>query len=96
VPEWRASVDELSVSGSVYSNSAGVADYAATRETRVTTPNNYQYGGRLNAVVLYDDASLAWETRVRATLQRLLVKVEGSTAPPQEQADDIVGRPKCV
>ncbi len=89
-PRWTLALSELSVSGSRYANSANVGLFAATRQTRVSTPDNYVLGLGGDLALIYDGPSLAWETRGRLDFSRVVIEIEGLEVPAQEQADDLV------
>jgi hypothetical protein len=68
-----------------------VGTFAASRETRATTPDNFSLGLGVNTALLYDGPAIAWESRVQGKLQRAVIDLPGQNIPPQEQADDLVG-----
>ena len=86
---WELRIEELAFTGAVYRNSDRVADFAATRQTRVNTPDNYSLGVRTDTALVYDGPGLAWENRIKAKLARVVLDIPGAEIPPQEQADDI-------
>ncbi len=70
-PRWEFRLDSLSVRVSQFSNTGDTAQYAGTRETRVTTPDNFAIASALDIALLYDDADIAWETRAKAAYQQV-------------------------
>ena len=88
--QWSIRVDQLSISNARYTNTNNVAKFAASRETRTSTPDNVTIAARVNLAQLYDGPALAWENRVRGALQRIELDIPGQDVPAQEQADDVV------
>lgn len=85
IPRWEFRLDTLGLRVSQFSNTGDTAQYAATRETRVTTPNNFSLAAALDTALIYDDADIAWETRTKAAYQRVqLADVE------REPVDDLL------
>lgn len=92
VPHWTAGIEELAFNGTVFRNSANVTDFAAARETRVANPNLFAAGLKLNAWSLYDGATVAWESKLKAQYEGVLVDLVslGLNQRLQEQRDDWV------
>jgi hypothetical protein len=88
---WLLRLDEISLQAARYRNTDNAGTFAASRETRATTPDNFSLGLGLNAALLYDGPAIAWETRVQGKLQRAVIDLPEQDIPPQEQADDLVG-----
>ncbi len=88
---WLLRLDEVSLQAARYRNTDNVGTFAASRETRATTPDNFSLGLGVNTALLYDGPAIAWESRVQGKLQRAVIDLPGQNIPPQEQADDLVG-----
>ena len=86
---WVLAIDRLSLQGSRYKNSKYIGDYAATRQTRATTPDFYSIGHQADVALIYEGPDVAWETRVASAFDRAVFKV-GDDESVQEQADDIL------
>jgi hypothetical protein len=88
---WSVRVDDLSASGSGYSNAPGIARFATSRETRAATPNLLNLMLNADVCLPYDTNGFAWENRARLSYAALSVFAVPD-APPlvQEQLDDIV------
>ena len=89
-PRWHLQVDELSVRGSSLGNTSNVGTFAASKETRVNTPEHFSIGFRSQFGVQYDGPDVLWDNRVAAQLQRQEFSVDGQPATVQEAADDLV------
>ena len=89
-PRWHLQVDELSVRGSSLGNTSNVGTFAASKETRVNTPEHFSIGFRSHFGVKYDGPDVLWDNRVAAQLQRQEFSVDGQPATVQEAADDLV------
>ncbi|MBK8010732.1 MAG: hypothetical protein IPK13_05240 [Deltaproteobacteria bacterium] len=86
---WVFAIDRLSLQGSRYKNSKHVVDYAATRQTRATTPDFYSIGHQADVALTYEGPDVAWETRVASAFDRAVFRV-GDDESVQEQSDDIL------
>ncbi len=84
-PQWSLNIEEISLRGSIYGNTANVAAYAGTGETRLTSPDNTTLVGRGRIAMLYDDPSLAWETRLNAEFSQQF----GDEIDEQNPIDDL-------
>jgi hypothetical protein len=89
-PRWHLQVEELSVRGSSLGNTSNVASFAASKETRVNTPEHFSIGFKTNFALQYDGPDLAWDNRVTAQLQRQEFSADGEPTTVQEAADDLV------
>ena len=89
-PRWHLLVDELSVRGSSLGNTSNVGVFAASKETRVNTPEHFSIGFRSQFGVQYDGPDVLWDNRVAAQLQRQEFSTDGQPATVQEAADDLV------
>jgi hypothetical protein len=87
-PRWDLVLTELSVRGAWYLNAGDTEPFAATRETRVVTPDNFNLGAKLDVALLHDGPDVGWETRARVELQRMDLGLPGVDA--QEAADDVL------
>lgn len=87
---WRLLADELSLKGAGYANTSNVDTFAASKETRVTTPSHFSIGLRTDLGAEYDGPTVAWETRLRAHLLHQEFDIPGQDIPAQEAADDLV------
>jgi hypothetical protein len=88
--EWQIRVDELAATGSIYRNSPNIQDFQASRETRTTTPDLYNFGLRLRSSVVFDGPNLAWDTGARALYNAIIVDLGDGSFPRNEPLDDIV------
>lgn len=66
---WSLQISDLQLNLSGY-NALNNQTYTAVRETRVTSPNSFTYGGRSKISLIFDNANLSWT-------QSLLAKYEG-------------------
>ncbi len=89
-PRWTLKVEEISAQGVQYRNTDNAGGFAASRETRVTTPDNLSIRGRAKVALEYDDPSVAWETRLDGTFDRIELDIEGQDIPANEPSDDLV------
>lgn len=89
-PEWRFRVDELSVSGSAHRNTDNIGQFAATRETRATTPNLYSLRVRADVAAIYDTAPVSWETGLKSRWSRIDLDLAGTPMATKEEQDDLV------
>jgi len=87
---WTILVDELSLQGASYGNSPNVDTFAASKETRVTTPTHFSVGAKTDVVLQYDGPDVAWENRLKGQIQHQDFDIPGQDIPPQESADDVV------
>ena len=91
VGRWRLQVRDLSFGGGWYANtpSAGpTGDFAASKDTRVVTPDNYSLRLGSDVSLDFDGPIMAWETGLQSKLQRTVLDVPGQK--PVEPFDDLV------
>ncbi|MEC9072137.1 MAG: hypothetical protein VX938_07150, partial [Myxococcota bacterium] len=87
---WTLLVDEISLQGASYGNSPNVDSFAASKETRVTTPTHFSVGAKTDVVLQYDGPDVAWDNRLKGQIQHQDFDIPGQDIPPQEAADDVV------
>ena len=85
---WDFNITELSITGAQYLNTGGTVDYSATKEARLATPDNLSLSGAMDISLVYDSASVGWETGFNAKIQRVDLDLSG--VPAQEPFDDAV------
>jgi hypothetical protein len=90
---WDLDIAELSVSGSYYGNTKTSGPdglYLESKETRVSTPANYNVYLRGDLGLKYEGPLIGWENRVQATLNRTVLDIKEIDVASKEQADDLV------
>ena len=88
--EYRLRLNSLGFTGSLFQNTSNIRDFADTRETRLSTPDNFSLGGKLDLDFLVDGKLLGWESGIKAELARIVFDIPGQDIAPQERADDIL------
>lgn len=87
--KWTAQVEEGSVRGSRYQNNGSVGRLEDTRQTRLTTRNNYNFDLRTRLRGTYDGPVVTWDNRLRAELSQLVFDSD-TAIDRQEPSDDLV------
>ncbi|MEO0815007.1 MAG: hypothetical protein AAFY60_19260, partial [Myxococcota bacterium] len=87
--KWSAMVEEVSVRGSRYVNNGSVNALSDSRQTRLTTQDNYNFDLRSRLRGTFDGPELAWDNRLRLELSQLVFDSD-TGSDRQEPADDIV------
>jgi hypothetical protein len=89
-PLWSLQVSDLQLNLSGY-NAMNNQSYSAVRETRVTSPNSFTYGGRSKISLIFDNANVSWIQSLQAKYEGLSLLDESSKQNKfTENQDDLL------
>lgn len=87
---WSLQISDLQLNLSGY-NALNNQNYTAVRETRVTSPNSFTYGGRSKIALIFDNALLSWSQSLQAKYEGLSLLDESSQQTKfTENQDDLL------
>lgn len=89
-PLWSLQISDLQLNLSGY-NALNNQNYTAVRETRVSSPNSFTYGGRSKVSLIFDNADLSWSQSLLAKYEGLSILDESSSKTKfTENQDDLL------
>ncbi|MFP5502853.1 MAG: hypothetical protein ACLGIN_10220 [Candidatus Sericytochromatia bacterium] len=87
-PRWTIGLEDGQILINSYS-AVNNAAFSEVRNTRVTTPSSFAFGGKGRLSTTYDARPFAWENRVRAVYKRATLRQDGVELT-QETDDEVV------